>query len=512
MKIKFIFFLTSLLTGNVLFAQNQLTIHADQGKYTISKDIYGQFSEHLGHCIYGGIWVGPDSDIPNIDGYRKDVVEALKKIHIPNLRWPGGCFADEYHWKEGIGPRGERPKMINTHWGGVVEDNSFGTHEFLNFCELIGADPYIAGNLGSGTIEEMSDWVEYINFDGTSPMADMRRKNGRDKSWGVKYWGVGNESWGCGGNMTPEFYSDLYRRYATFCRNYGDNRLYKIAAGANSWDMNWTEVLMKNIPLNMMNGISLHYYTVTKTWQDKGSATDFSEDEYFTTLQKASAMDELISRHSTIMDRYDPKKRVGLIVDEWGTWYNVEPGTNPGFLYQQNTLRDAFVAGTTLNIFNEHADRVKMANLAQMVNVLQALILTDGNKMVLTPTYHVFDMYQVHQNATLIPSDLQTASYEVVGNKQPALNASVSRSADGTINISIVNIDPKNSMDLNCVFQGAAISGATGQILTASTLNAHNTFDQPDNVNNKEFKDFSIKKGVLNVKVPAKSVIVLRAK
>lgn len=368
MKKKVILLCVAMSAVFTLSAQeNKMMLNADQGKHVISKHIYGHFAEHLGHCIYGGFWVGEDSPIPNTRGIRNDVVKALKDISIPNLRWPGGCFADEYHWMDGIGPRSERPKMINTHWGGVVEDNSFGTHEFLDLCEQLECEPYICGNVGSGSVEEMSKWVEYITFDGESPMANLRRKNGRDKAWNVKFWGVGNENWGCGGNMKPDFYADLYLRYATYCRNYGDNRLYKIAGGPNVADYEWTETLMKKIGYRM-NGLSLHYYTVPKTWGDKGSATEFDKQEYLTTIQKALFMEELVNKHSTIMDKYDPMKRVALIPDEWGTWYNVEPGTNPGFLYQQNTLRDAIVTAVTLNVFNNHCDRVKMANIAQAID------------------------------------------------------------------------------------------------------------------------------------------------
>lgn len=514
MKTKLLYVLLLLAVFQVSWAQekSKLIIHADQGKAMINKHIYGHFSEHLGRCIYDGIWVGPDSNIPNVDGYRTDVMEALKKISIPNLRWPGGCFADEYHWMDGIGPRGERPKMINTHWGGVTEDNSFGTHEFLNYCKLLGTEPYICGNVGSGTVEEMSKWVEYINFDGVSPMADLRKENGQEKSWGVKYWGVGNENWGCGGNMTPEYYADLYLRYATYARDYGDNKLYKIAGGPAGDDVNWTEVLMKKIPLKLMDGLSLHHYTITNSWANKGSATDFSGEEYFSTMQRCLEMDDLVRRHSNIMDKYDPQKKVALVVDEWGTWYDVEPGTNPGFLYQQNTLRDAFVAGMTLNIFNNHAERVRMANLAQTVNVLQALILTEKDKMILTPTYHVFDMYKVHQDATLLSSDVKTEDYSLNNKKIPALNVSSSRSADGTVNISIVNIHPTKSIDLDCDLRGVSVKTVNGQILTAKELNTRNTFENPNTIKPENFDKAKLKNNIVSLAVPAKSVVVLRVK
>jgi alpha-N-arabinofuranosidase len=492
-------------------SMNKLVVNADQGEFVISKHIYGHFSEHLGHCIYGGIWVGEDSPIPNTNGVRNDVIEALKNIHIPNLRWPGGCFADEYHWMDGIGPRESRPKMINTHWGGVTEDNSFGTHEFLNFCELIGAEPYVSLNLGSGTVEEMSKWIEYMTSGDDSPMANLRRQNGREEPWKVKFVGVGNENWGCGGNMRPEYYADLYRRYATYCRNYGDNRLYKIASGSSGDDMDWTRVCMQNIGYQM-DGLSLHYYTV-KGWRgSKGAATQFNTEEYFQTLQRCMRIESLLQRHISIMDEWDPANRIGLMVDEWGTWWDVEPGTNPGFLYQQNTMRDAFVAGLTLNIFNKYAERVKMANIAQLVNVLQAIILTRDDKMVLTPTYHVFDLYQVHQDATYLNSSLKTEDYTVGDEKLPALSVSASKSEDGTVNISIVNINPDKDIDLQCEIRGMDVKNVTGRILTAPTLAAHNTFDQPDNVEITDFTKMKLKNNVIEMKVPSKSVVVIRGK
>jgi alpha-N-arabinofuranosidase len=490
-------------------AQNKLVVNADQGNSTISKHIYGHFSEHLGRCIYGGYWVGEDSPIPNTRGIRNDVVQALREISIPNLRWPGGCFADEYHWMDGIGPRSQRPKMVNTHWGGVTEDNSFGTHEFLDLCEQLGCEPYICGNVGSGTVEEMSKWVEYITFGGESPMANLRRQNGREEPWKVKFWGVGNENWGCGGNMTADFYADQYRRYGTYCRNYGDNRLYKIAGGANGDDYNWTEVMMKKAA-GQMQGLSLHYYTVpTNNWNKKGSATQFDETEYFNTLSNALFMEELITRHSTIMDRYDPQKRIGLIPDEWGIWTDVEPGTNPGFLYQQNTLRDAILAAVNLNIFNTHCDRVKMANIAQTVNVLQAVILTDNEKMLLTPTYWVFRLYKVHQDATLLPVSFTSDKYELNGKKMDAVNVSASKDASGKIHLTLVNIDPNKAQTVETELRGATAKKVSGKVLTSAKINDHNTFDNPNTVAVKDFKDTKLSGGKLSITLPTKSVVLL---
>ncbi|MBQ8073332.1 MAG: alpha-N-arabinofuranosidase [Clostridia bacterium] len=450
-----------------------ITLNPKTGKGTIHKEIYGHFSEHLGRCIYQGIFVGEDSPIPNVRGIRTDVVEALKKIGVPVLRWPGGCFADEYHWQDGIGPLAQRRRMVNTNWGGVVEDNSFGTHEFLDLCQQIGCEPYINANVGSGTVREMAEWIEYVNSDGDSTVVRGRRANGREDAWGVKYWGIGNESWGCGGNMRPEYYADLFRQYQTFARTYDSHRPFRIACGASDFNYRWTEVLMDRAG-GFMDGLSLHYYTVCgDTWQEKGSATDFSLSDYYKTLKKASRMDELIAGHDAIMTRYDPEKRVGLIVDEWGTWYDVEPGTNPGFLYQQNTMRDAMVAAVTLNIFNRHCDRVIMANLAQMVNVLQAVVLTEGNRLVLTPTYHVFDLYQAHQGAREVACFVESDETGEGSWTLPQITASASEK-EGVVTVTAANLDAAKETELRLT--GFAAKQVRARVLTGD-IHAKNDFD-----------------------------------
>lgn len=476
----------------------------------VSKHIYGHFSEHLGRCIYDGFWVDSNSTTPNKGRIRLDVVEALKKINVPNLRWPGGCFADEYHWRDGIGPRNKRPKMVNTNWGGVTEDNSFGTHEFLELCNMLNCEPYIAGNVGSGTVEEMAKWVEYLNFDGESPMTAIRKENGREKPWKVSFWGVGNESWGCGGNMTANYYSDLYKRYATYARDYFGAPLKRIASGANAEDYNWTETCMKDIGKDRMWGLTLHYYTIpTGSWKNKGSATDFNEEQYFNTMKNCLRMEEIVAKHAAIMDKYDPEKKVALIVDEWGIWTDVEPGTNPGFLYQQNSLRDALIAATTLNIFNNHSDRVLMANLAQTVNVLQAMILTEKEKMVLTPTYHVFDLYKVHMDAKYLPISFTSPDYQLNDKKIPALNISASQDSLGVIHISFVNLNPTNKISLNTDLGSLKWKEVSGQILTSKKLTDVNTFTENNKVHNQKFTGASKKGNVLKVELPAKSVVVL---
>jgi len=491
-------------------ASATITLHADQPGAVINPNLYGQFAEHLGHCIYEGLWVGEDSSIPNTRGLRNDVVGALKKLQIPVLRWPGGCFADEYHWKDGIGPREKRAKVYNSHWGGVVENNAFGTHEFLDLCEQLGTEPYIGINVGSGSVQEMMQWIEYLTSDGPTPMADLRRANGREKAWKVKYFGIGNESWGCGGSMRVEFYADLYRQYQEFAKNYGDNRIFKIASGSNSDDYHWTDVMMKYAK-DKMNGLSLHYYTLpTGSWRgSKGKSTGFDEGEWITTLRRTLHMEELVTKHSAIMDQYDPEKKVGLMVDEWGTWYDTEPGTNPGFLYQQNSLRDAIVASLNFNIFHAHADRVAMANIAQMVNVLQAMVLTDKEKMLLTPTYHVFEMYKVHQGATFLPLEIATPDYSFGDEKIPEISATASRDTAGKIHVSLTNTHPHDAITVTTTLAGTTAKNVTGRILTAPAMDSHNTFDAPDVVTPKSFDGAKLDGGKLTVSLPAKSVVVL---
>jgi alpha-L-arabinofuranosidase len=499
-----------VLISSVGFAQqdNSIFIRTQEPKVIISKHIYGHFAEHLGHCIYGGFYVGEgNKKIPNVNGVRKDVIEALKNLKIPNLRWPGGCFADTYHWKDGIGPKQSRPTMVNQWWGGVTEDNSFGTHDFLNMCELIGTEPYLAANVGSGTVQDVADWVQYVNFDGISPMSSLRKKYGREKPWKVSFWGVGNEAWGCGGNMKAEYYANIYRQYATFMTG----KTFRIASGASSDDYNWTEVLMRDIPHHMLDGVALHHYSVID-WNHKGPAVDFTEQQYFTILKNALQMEELVTRHSTIMDKYDPNKKVALVVDEWGGWYDVEKGTNPGFLYQQNTIRDAMIAGVTLNVFNNHADRVRVANLAQVINVLQSVILTNEEKMILTPTYHVMEMYNVHQDAKLLPITITSNDYILGNEKIPAISASASVDAKGVTHISLVNIDSKNSQSVSINTFGSVYKSVTGRILTSSTLQDHNSFEVPDKIRPAEFQDAQLKDNSLNVKLPPFSVVVLELK
>jgi alpha-N-arabinofuranosidase len=485
----------------------RLVIHADLGRDTISRHIYGQFAEHLGRDIYDGFWTKGGTGRWHL---REDVIAALRKIQVPNLRWPGGCFADRYHWKDGVGAPQDRPTIVNTMWGNVTEDNSFGTHEYLELVDRLGAAPFIVGNVGSGSAREMAEWWEYVNFDGISPMTDLRGKNRRQAPWGVRFWGVGNESWGCGGNMTPEYYADVYKRFATFLPAYGPVRPFRIATGPNSDDYHWTEVVMRDAG-RMIDGLDLHYYTVVGSWAHKGSATDFTEREWFTALQKALHVEDLITGHAAVMDQYDARKRVALVVGEWGLWHDVEPGTNPGFLYQQNTLRDALVAAVSLDIFNRHADRVRMANVAQTINVLQAMILTQGDRMVLTPTYNVFDLYTVHHDAVLLPTTLEGAEprYEFEGQSIPAVSASASRDREGRIHLALTNLDPNRERTVSVEVSGASVSRASGRVLTAVAMNAHNTFDHPTAIQPMPFSGVRVSGGKVAIELPPKSVVVI---
>jgi len=532
-------FLAAGLTG---FGQSSVALLVDgaTSQYTISRHIYGHFSEHLGRCIYDGFWVDPKMNVPKQDRIRLDIVEALKKIQIPNLRWPGGCFADEYHWRDGIGPRDLRPTMINTNWGNVTEDNSFGTHEFLLLCKLLGTEPFIVGNLGSGTVEEMSKWVEYLNYDGVSPMTTMRKANGQEKPWGVQYFGVGNENWGCGGSMTPEYYVTQYRQYSSFLKNYPGTTLRKIACGPSGANYAWTDVVMSGLAggggRGNMWGLDLHYYTrpprgnfgqgqgqrpqgqqgaqgqQQQPAPSQGSATNFTEATYFACMRNTLRMEEFIRRHDSIMTRYDPQKRVALVVGEWGIWTDTEPGTNPRFLYQQNSLRDALIAGTNLNIFNNHADRVKMAQIAQTINVLQAVILTEGTKIILTPTYHVFDLYKVHQDAKLLPVKFTSPDYVLDGQTIPALNVSASQDSLGVVHITLVNIDPNKTITLSTTLNQIKWASVTGQVLTSPKITDINTFDKPNTVLITKFDGAKKQGDLLNVTLPSKSVVLLTIK
>jgi alpha-N-arabinofuranosidase len=478
----------------------------------IAPEIYGHFAEELGHGIDGGIWVGEDSPIPNIHGYRKDVVDALKELGVPVVRWPGGCYADTYHWRNGIGPRAKRPVTINYSWGRVEQRNQFGTHEYFDFAELIGAKTYLSVNLGSGTPAEAREWVEYVSSDKHSAVADERRANGRDKPWALDYVGLGNEMWGCGGNQTAEEASALLRQFATYLQ-IGPKL---IASGASDRDYHWTQVLMgAEGPYHgpsPWDGVSLHYYTLpTGKWDHKGSAVGFPESEWASTLVRTRELEGMIEQHAAIMDKTDPEKKIGLMVDEWGTWYDPTPGSNSAFLVQENTLRDALVAATNFHIFQRHADRVRMANIAQMVNVLQAVLQTDGPRMVRTPTYYAFLMYRPFQGAAALPVTINSPDYAAGGSKLPAIDVSAAKGSDGASYVALINADPNQGATVELAVDGAG-KRISGRVLTAAKMDSRNAFGAPEQVRPESFNGARWAGGKLRVDMPAKSIVVLTLK
>jgi alpha-N-arabinofuranosidase len=486
---------------------SRITITADIDDGRISRHIYGHFAEHLGRCIYDGLWVGEDSPIANVRGIRTDIVEALKKIRIPNLRWPGGCFADDYHWTDGIGPRSQRPTLVNHHWGRVVEDNAFGTHEFMDLCEQLDTEPYICGNVGTGSVREMQQWVEYLTSP-QGPMASLRADNGHPEPWKVRMWGVGNENWACGGYMRPEYYCDLFRNYVAFLRNLGDNRLYKIACGPYADDLHWTDVLMRETqPRKLMHAMGMHFYC--GSGRDKQPATQFDEEDWYFLLRTALRMDELLTRQIAVMDRYDPDDRVGMLVDEWGTWHAVEAGTNEGFLYQQNTMRDAVAAAVTLDIFHKHSRRVHGANIAQTVNVLQAMVLTDGEAMILTPTYHVFEMYAPHHDAVHLPCHVRADTATCADIEIPSLSASATRADDGSVHLTITNLHCSRPQSVPVALHGCEGQRLEARVLHGDTLQAHNTFDAPETVTPRPFDGARRTATGLEVELPPASIVAV---
>jgi alpha-N-arabinofuranosidase len=493
----------------------EFRIRADEPGETISRYLYGSFAEHLGAGIYGGIWVGEDSEIPNTRGFRNDVVEALQALHIPVIRWPGGCFADIYNWRDGIGPRSERPVRINKLWGGVEETNAFGTHEFMDLVELLDSEPYIAGNLGSGSPADMADWLEYMTADGNSSLAKERRANGREEPWRIPFFGVGNESWGCGGSMLPDYYMDLYRRYATFLHTPADNRPKKIASGG--WDerTDWTETLASGVNEGetwaySLDGISHHYYTIpTADWETKGSSTGFPEAQWISTLERTMLVDGHLSANEAVLDEHDPDGKIGIYLDEWGTWYDPEDGHNPAFLYQQNSIRDALVAALNFNIFHRHSRRLHMANIAQTVNVLQAVVLTDGDRMLKTPTYHAFEMYVPFQDSTFVPVEARAIpQYRLGDTAVPHVSMTAAISESGNLVVGIVNLHAEDAIDVAMNIEGFDTAEVSGRVLSGEAIDAHNTFEAPVTVS-PESLTVDVTRDRATVRLPARSVSVI---
>jgi alpha-L-arabinofuranosidase len=471
-------------------ALQRVLVRVDDEIGLIRPEFHGQFAEHLGSCVYGGLWVGPNSKIPNVNGYRKQAVDYLKELGVPVLRWPGGCYADDYHWRDGIGPRESRKKTVNIHWGGYVEDGSFGTHEFIGLCRLLGAEPYLAGNVGSGTPDELRNWVEYCNQPSGSTLAEERAKNGSPEPFHVKFWGVGNENWGCGGNMRPEVYADHFRRFAVYVREFGGTRPFMIASGPNGNDQRWTRGFLDGLTGGRPDAIGMHFY-------EGGGfvdvATNFTPEHMNMQMAQYQLVEDAIIQQRALIDGYGlgrGPRRLNLMLDEWGVWDKIpaEDEKKYGKLWMQSTMRSAVAAGLGLNVFNRQADKLYMCNIAQIVNVLQSMLLTDGPEgehCVRTTTYHAFSLFKPHRGKTAVKTETPDATplppNFVRGGAAPPspLSASASK-ADGQIVISVVNPRTDTDWQIDCTLRGATAKSATAQILHDTDLNAANTFDQPD--------------------------------
>ena len=490
-----------------------VTIDARRPGPTIERDIFGQFAEHLGTGVYGGVWVGPSSSIPNVRGMRTDVVQALRAIKVPVVRWPGGCYADEYHWREGIGPADQRPVRLNASWGNAIEPNGFGTDEFMDFLGQIGAEAYVSVNIGSGTAAEAADWLEYMTADKPTTLAKARAANGHPAPYRVKYLGLGNENWGCGGAMSADHYVEEMKRFSHYARNLnpaqtGSAVMKRMAVGWDGDNSDYTEAVMKAWASKVwswdIEGVSLHAYS-TGGWPPHLASTGFGEDDYAALIRDSLRMEGLIARQSAIMDRYDPAKKLALAVDEWGAWLSATPGTNAGFLQQQNSLRDAVLASLNLNIFMRHADRVRMSNIAQMANVLQAMVLTDGPRMILTPTYYVYRLYAPFQGAMLEPVSFEAGVYRP---GIPRLDAVAARDAKGRLWVAITNIDPNRPAEIALRKSQGAAGSVFAETLTAGRVESINTFDAPNLVAPKPLP-VSTSDGLLRLTLPPKSVTVV---
>jgi alpha-N-arabinofuranosidase len=502
------------LTCGASAAQGTIALRVDtnQPGAKIDRHIFGQFMEQLGTQIYGGVWVGRDSKIPNTRGIRNDVVGALRALHVPDVRWPGGCYADQYHWRDGVGKT--RNARVNGSWGNVLDTNEFGTDEYFDFLHQIDAQAYVSVNVGSGTVKEAADWLEYMTADKPTALAKERAANGHPAPYKVAFMGIGNESWDCGGLMTPSEYTNKMKLFGRFVNNFNPAQpMEKIAVGPGTPDTVWTNAVMSTWQKRHgwsfdINGMSLHSYTVYGGWPPHKPSTDFGEQDYAGVLNETLKMDGLIKEQSAVMDKYDPDKKIALVVDEWGAWLAPTPGSNPSFLQQQNSQRDAILAALNLNIFARHADRVRMANIAQMVNVLQAMIMTDGPKMVLTPTYYVFKMYVPFQDSTFLPVKYDAGTYRYKDMTLPRVDAIAARTKDGRIALSLINLDPHHAEQFAVTIPGAASGAARGQVLSAPAVDSVNSFAAPDTVMPKPVSAH-VANGKLTITLAPASVTVL---
>ena len=495
----------SLLGSAVLLASRPLRAAApparievlpDEPIGIIAPEIYGHFPEHIGGVVYDGIWVGEDSKVANIDGIRQALVEHMRRLKPPVVRWPGGCFADSYNWRDGVGPRAQRPRRTN-FW--IVDEglrlapdgpqkfdpNSFGTNEFGRFCRLIGAQPYLAANLRSATARDFYDWVEYCNAPaGKTTLSDQRAAAGDPEPFGVRYWGVGNESWGCGGNFTPEEYAAEFRRFTAWVPDYGVPLRF-IGSGPSGGDLDWTRRFFARLAerdkglLGSMYGWGMHYYCGTA---GKGQAVDFTEDDWYELLEKAVLMEPLILKNWAAMAETDPEHKVKLIVDEWGAWHRAGTEVDPAFLFgQTSTLRDGLIAALTLDIFNRHADKVAMANVAQLINNLHSLFLAHEDKFAATPNFHIFEMYAAHQGGRSLRTSFSAPAVGARAGHEatlPGLAGSASLKGKELI-LTVVNPHAREAREAEIVVRGAAVQFGRIRVLRSDDIHAHNTFEAP---------------------------------
>jgi alpha-L-arabinofuranosidase len=521
---------------NVQSVDSRVEILLNEPVGKIAPEIYGHFAEHLGGVVYDGIWVGENSKIANIGGIRKALVDALQKIKPAVVRWPGGCFADSYDWRDGVGPREKRPRHTNfwrdaPEWPKDAPDgpwkydtNHFGTNEFARFCKLVGAQPYFAANLRSLTAKDFYEWVEYCNSPaGTTTPADMRAAGGDREPFNVRYWGVGNESWGCGGNFTPEEYAQEYRRFSEWVPRYGVNLAF-IGSGPNGGDLGWSRRFFGRLAerggFGRMWGWALHHYSWNVTggrtndwYQGKGDAVKYANEEWYELLNEADRIETLITDHWAIMGEFDRQHRVKLVIDEWGAWY--KPGSevnNTHLLGQQSTMRDAVLAGISLDTFHKHADKIAMANIAQLINCLQSLFLAHEDKFIVTPTYHVFDMYLAHQGAQSLRTMVSAPRLPYTRNEKPATLRGLSASSslrDKELTLTVTNPDISQTRETEIAVRGANIKAIKVTTLTASDIHAHNSFANPRQIEPKE-SEITLKSGVLVYRFAPASVTKLQ--
>jgi alpha-N-arabinofuranosidase len=493
--------LTNRLSGESHAADSHIEILVEEPIATISPDIYGHFIEHIGGVIYDGVWVGRDSAIPNTQGIRTALIDKLKQIKAPMIRWPGGCFADSYDWTDGVGPNRPRrtnfwidefdKSRLNSKWVQMYDTDAFGTDEFLHFCKLSGAEPYLAANVRSLPALQLDRWVEYCNSPaGSTTLSELRAKGGAVEPYNVKLWGIGNESWGCGGDFTPQDYASEFRRYTAWVPQYG-LPLQFIASGPSGNDLAWTKAFfekMYSMGDHKISGWSVHYYAwnlsrgKSTDWVDaKGDALQFDIADWYELFQQGFQIEKIIEDQWAAIGEYDEHHEIKLVIDEYGPWYRKGTEVSPeAIISQQVTLRDALFTAFTLDIFNRHADKVSMAACAQLINCLNSLFLAHEDKFVVTPNFYVFDMYSAHQGGQSLRAEFSSPQVVYMRDGKAAgfwgLNGSASVKGK-TLTLTVVNADASSPREAQIILRGASVSDAKAKILSGPDIHAHNTFE-----------------------------------